>query len=103
MASAHAISGQRWSLRTSLIITIVAMGVLGLMLALLSGTIYRNQAIEQHRTAVVQMIEQEADTLLDELNRRSQLLVQPLQDSSPFRALVRQGNRAARSFDLTRF
>lgn len=95
MASAQAISGQRWSLRTSLIITIVAMGVLGLMLALLSGTIYRNQAIEQHRTAVVQMIEQEADTLLDELNRRSQLLVQPLQDSSPFQALVRQGNRAA--------
>lgn len=95
MASAHIISGQRWSLRTSLIITIVAMGVLGLMLALLSGTIYRNQAIEQHRTAVVQMIEQEADTLLDELNRRSQLLLQPLQNSSGFRALVRQGNRAA--------
>jgi VIT1/CCC1 family predicted Fe2+/Mn2+ transporter len=37
MPSAHTISGQRLSLRTSLIITIVAMGVLGLMLALLSG------------------------------------------------------------------
>ena len=97
MASAQAISGQRWSLRTSLIITIVAMGVLGLMLALLSGTIYRNQAIEQHRTAVVQMIEQEADTLLDELNRRSQLLVQPLQDSSPFQALIRQGTLLLRA------
>lgn len=95
MASAHAISVQRWSLRTSLIITIVAMGVLGLMLALLSGTIYRNQAIEQHRAVVAQMIEQETDTLLGELNQRSQLLLQPLQDSTPFRAFVRQGNVAA--------
>ncbi|MFQ6022189.1 MAG: putative bifunctional diguanylate cyclase/phosphodiesterase [Acidiferrobacterales bacterium] len=86
---------QRLSLRSSLVITIVAMGLLGLVLALLTGAIYRNLAIEHQRAAVVQMISQEADTLLLDLKKQSYRLAEILQREPAFHAALKNRDSVA--------
>lgn len=86
---------KRLSLRTSLVITIIAMGLLALVLALLSGSIYRNVSIEQQQTAVVQMIKREADAILLELRKQSYGLAKAFQDDPNFGAALNSRNSDA--------
>ncbi len=77
---------QGFSLRTSLVVTIVAMGLLALALVVLSGSVYRSLAVDQQRAAVAQMIRQQTDTLLKDLQRESYRVAGLIQQKPTFRA-----------------
>ena len=93
---------QRFSLRTSLVITIVAMGVLALALVVLSGSVYRNLAVDQQRAAVAQMIQQQAETLLADLRRESTRLATSIQQEPAFRRSLASSDSVAITKQLTR-
>ncbi|MEE8635792.1 MAG: hypothetical protein V3T12_07215, partial [Acidiferrobacterales bacterium] len=93
---------QRFSLRTSLVITIVAMGVLALALVVLSGSVYRNLAVDQQRAAVAQMIQQQAETLLADLRRESTRLATSIQQEPAFRRSLASSDSVAVTKQLTR-
>ena len=93
---------QRFSLRTSLVITIVAMGVLALALVVLSGSVYRNLAVDQQRAAVAQMIQQQAETLLADLRRESTRLATSIQQEPAFRRSLASSDKRYRSTRLER-
>lgn len=82
----------RLSLRANLVGSVLIMGVLGVMLAVLIAETYRQYAIESQRTAFEKIIGLQVDTLLDELLRVSHDLGQAVQEEKNFRKLFRERN-----------
>ena len=70
---------QRLTMRASLTLTIVVMGLFGLGLALVTGEMYRQEALENQRTAMVSMLRLKTSDLLNDLESKSRdlgLLIQ---------------------------
>jgi len=82
----------RLSLRANLVGSVLIMGVLGIMLAIVIAETYREYAIDSQRTAFEKIIGLRVDTLLDELLRVSHDLGQAVQEEKSFRKLFRERN-----------
>ncbi len=84
----------RFSMRISLGLTVIVMGLLGLGLALATGEIYRQETLENHRTALVGMLKLKTHDLLKDLEARSRDLGLTAQGSTEFqRAFDRRDER----------
>ena len=64
----------RLSMRVSLIVTVVAMGALGLGLAVVSGSIYRNHAIDNERSALVEQVRLQLEEMRRRFDREAETL-----------------------------
>jgi GGDEF domain-containing protein len=84
----------RFSMRFTLGITIVLMGVLGLVLALVTGEIYRHQTLENQRAALQELAELGVGERLRILEETSRDLGLALQSETDFRRALASGNRA---------
>lgn len=82
----------RLSLRTNLVGSVLAMGVLGVILATLIAETYREHAIDSQRIAFEKIIALRVDAVLDELLRVSHNLGQAVQEEDSFRKLFRERN-----------
>ena len=76
---------QHLSMRASLSLTIVIMGLLGLVLALATGEVYRQRTLENQRAAMANMLRLKADDLLRELEVKSRDLALAIQQEPEFR------------------
>jgi diguanylate cyclase (GGDEF)-like protein len=72
------------SIRVSLGFIIALTGLLGLILALVTGEIYRDQALENQRTALAELIRLETNNILLELEDTSKHLGLGIQHSTAF-------------------
>jgi GGDEF domain-containing protein len=73
------------SMRTTLGLTIALMGLLGMLLALTTGGIYRSLAVENQREALAELIRYAVNDRLSELEARSRDLGMALQSTAGFR------------------
>lgn len=64
----------RFSIRTSLSLTIMLMGAVGLALALITGQMYRSTSLDNHRAALVELINIKTHDLLAALEDQSRSL-----------------------------
>jgi len=72
-------------MRFTLGATILLMGVLALVLALATGEIYRKEAVENHRTALIELLQITTGDLLRDQAERARDLGQSLQSEPAFR------------------
>lgn len=99
----------RFSMRFTLGATVVLMGVLGLLLALVTGEIYQNQALENQRLALKDMVELSAIEQLRGLTDRARDLALAMQSETALRRawnsnpqeLARELHRQARLYVAT--
>ena len=75
---------QRLTMRASLTLTIVMMGLFGLGLALLTGEMYRQEALENQRTAMVSMLRLKTNDVLKDLELKSRDLGLTIQHGEKF-------------------
>ena len=80
-------------MRFTLGATIVLMGMLGLVLALATGEIYRKQTLENQREALRQLIQVSIREQLRDLEDRARDLGLALQTETAFRTALAGGNR----------
>ena len=76
----------RFSMRTSLWLALVLMGVLSMALALATGTIYRELALDNHRSALASLINLKVQDLLEDLAAKSRELGSDLHREPAFSA-----------------
>lgn len=76
---------QHLTMRASLSLTIVVMGLLGLTLALLTGEVYRQQTLDNQRAAMVDMLRLKTEDLLKELEAKSRDLALAIQHAPEFK------------------
>jgi diguanylate cyclase (GGDEF)-like protein len=81
----------RFSMRFTLGATILLMGVLAMVLALATGEIYRKEAVENQRAALVELLQITTGELLRDLEERARDLGQSLQSETPFRQAFSAG------------
>ena len=72
------------TMRASLSITIVVMGFLGLALALMTGEVYRQQTLDNQRSAMANMLRLKTDDLLKDLEVKSRDLGMAIQHNPDF-------------------
>lgn len=82
----------RLSLRNNVAGSVLVMGFLGIVLAVLVAETYREYAIENQRTGFEQIIGLRVHTLLDELAKVSHDLGQALQGDNKFRAFLQKND-----------
>ncbi|MBI3547332.1 MAG: EAL domain-containing protein [Gammaproteobacteria bacterium] len=75
---------RRLTMRASLGLTILVMGLLGLALALMTGEIYRQQTLENQRAAMVEMLRLKTHDLLNNLEVKSRDLGLSMQHDAKF-------------------
>ncbi|MEW6330368.1 MAG: diguanylate cyclase, partial [Pseudomonadota bacterium] len=75
---------QHLTMRASLGITIVIMGLLGLALALATGEVYRRQTLDNHRAAMAELLRLKTDDVLHELEAKSRDLALAIQSEPLF-------------------
>lgn len=80
----------RISIRTSLGLTVLVMGMIGLALALITGELYRKISLENHRAALVDLIRIKSADLLLALEDQSRSLGLASQQSPAFNAAYDQ-------------
>jgi hypothetical protein len=85
----------RFSMRTSLWLAIVLMGVLGMALALATGGIYRELALDNQRSALANLINLKVHDLLDGLEAKSRELGTDLHREPKFRTAFDAHDREA--------
>ena len=90
----------RLSLRANIAGSVLAMGILAVVLALTVAETYRQYAIDSQRTAFEQIIGLRVETLLQELTRVSHDLGQALQSEKGFRQLFRERDTAVLEQEL---
>lgn len=79
-------------MRVSLVVTILAMGALGMALALVSGGIYRSHAVENERAAVVEQIRARIQDIRYRLDAEARGLGAALSAQPGFTAAARAQN-----------
>jgi predicted signal transduction protein with EAL and GGDEF domain len=89
-----------FSMRTSLWLSIVLMGVLGIALALATGSIYRELALDNQRSALTNLIHLKVRELLNGLEVKSRELASDLHREPAFRSAFDAHNREAVSRQL---
>jgi len=85
----------RFSMRTSVWLAIVLMGVLGMALALATGGVYRELALDNQRSALANLINLKVHDLLDGLEEKSRELSTDLHREPTFRAVFDARDREA--------
>ena len=86
---------QQFSMRTSMALTILAMGILAMLLSVFTGEIYRQLALENQRTAFEALIELKARQQLDDARKKAERLGLTLQKEKPFRSAFESRDRKA--------
>ena len=82
-----------FSMRFTLGTTIVLMGVLGLVLALATGEVYRQQTLENQRDALKELVQVTVSARLRDLEDRARTLGLAIQAEPDFRNALASGNR----------
>ncbi len=92
---------QRLTMRASLTITIVVMGLFALGLALLTGEVYRRQTLDNQRAAMIGLLRLKTGELLNDLETKSRDLAMAIQHGAEFRRAfkARDARRLARLLD----
>ena len=90
----------RFSMRFTLGATIVLMGVLGLVLALATGELYRQQTFDFQREALKELVQVSVNAQLRELEDRARTLGLSLQAEPGFRRALAGGNRDTIALEL---
>ena len=85
----------RFSIRTSLGLTVVLMGTIGLLLALITGEMYRTISLDNHREALVDLIQIKTNDLMTMLEEQSRSLGLTAQQSAAFNTAFDQRDVAA--------
>lgn len=80
-------------MRFTLGATILLMGLLGLVLALVTGEIYRHQTLENQRAALEELVQISVDEQLRDLEERARDLGLALQSEPGFRRALAGGKR----------
>ncbi|WP_455212629.1 putative bifunctional diguanylate cyclase/phosphodiesterase [Kaarinaea lacus] len=84
----------RPSMRTSLGLTILVMGLLGMLLAVVTGEIYRNLAFNNQREAFANLIQLKVDDILEHTIHNTSELGQSIQADNKFRQAIVNGDKA---------
>ncbi len=74
----------RFSIRTSLGLTIVLMGTMGLVLALMTGEMYRSISLENHRDALVDLVQIKTNDIMTALEEQARNLGLGVQHGTAF-------------------
>ena len=82
----------RPSMRTSLGLTILVMGLLGMLLAVVTGEIYRKLAFDNQREAFANLIQLKVDDILEHTIKNTSELGQSIQANDNFRQAIVSGN-----------
>lgn len=90
----------RFSMRFTLGATIVLMGVLGLVLALATGELYRQQTLDYQREALKELVQVSVSAQLRELEDRARTLGLSLQAEPGFRRALAGGGRDTIALEL---
>ena len=77
------------SLRTSLVITIMIMGVIGMTIAVITGETYQRQALDNRRLAYIELLDLEVHFLWDKVSTESYQLGMSIQASDDFRQALK--------------
>lgn len=80
-------------MRSTLAVTIVLMGTLGMLLALTTGEIYRKDALENQRAALESVMQISVTEQLRELRERARDLGLAMQSENRFRRALADGSR----------
>lgn len=80
----------RFSIRISLGLTVVSMGVMGLVLALITGEMYRTLSLDNHRDALVELIHIKTNDLMATLEEQSRSLGLAAQQGAAFNSAFDQ-------------
>ena len=80
-------------MRTSLGITVLAMGLLGMILAVVTGEIYRKLALENQLEAFQRLAEIKVDDILEQTINKTAELGLSIQTNSSFREALRKKSR----------
>ena len=83
----------RFSMRSTLAVTIVLMGTLGMLLALTTGEIYRKDALENQRAALESVVQISVVEQLRMLQERARDLGLAMQSEDRFRQALAAGSR----------
>ncbi len=75
-----------YSMRTTLALIILTMGILGMAYAVYTGELYHNLTLANQREAFQKLIEQQTEELLADVNTKAERLGLSLQASEQFRA-----------------
>ena len=84
-----------YSLRTSLIAAVLIMGVLGMMLAMFTGEIYRHLAFDNQREHFVNLVRLKVHDLLDEAINNTSALGLSVQTNKRFRQALASDDKQA--------
>ena len=82
----------RLSMRTSLVIAILAMGMLAMVLALVIGGVYRGLAVENQRSALAEILHLKVGQLLEEEGKKSQSFILRTKAGHSFYAVLQKRN-----------
>ncbi|WP_455203752.1 bifunctional diguanylate cyclase/phosphodiesterase [Kaarinaea lacus] len=82
----------RSSMRSTLGLTIIIMGVLGMALAVATGEIYRKLAVENQRDAFENLVHLKVNDILGDTITKTSELGQSIQSDKNFRNVLRQKN-----------
>jgi diguanylate cyclase (GGDEF)-like protein len=85
----------RLSMRVSLVVTVLAIGLLGLMVALFAAGLHRQQLREDRRAALAEQLRQGAQSFRRELENEGQVLAELLRVDPSWRSAMPAGNRDA--------
>lgn len=80
-------------MRTSLVIAILAMGVVGVVLAVITGEVYRDLALENQRNSLAEIIELEVSETLADVRVKTNKLSLSVQASDSFRKAFKAGDQ----------
>ena len=88
------------SVKTSLVVTIVLMGLLGLSLALITSNLYRDVVLQNKRDSLSELVGIKTQDLLEKLEQHSLRLGNNLKISDSFNQALAEKNTAALSYLL---
>ena len=80
-------------MRTNLVLTILVMGMLGMVLAVVTGEIYRNLAFDNQREAFSNLIKLKVDDILEQTIKHTSELGQSIQADQKFRQAIVKANQ----------
>ena len=84
---------KRSSIRTSLGITVLVMGLLGLVLAIITGEIYRSITLDNQREAFEEIVHIKVDEVLNDVVKKTSDLGLSLQTNSKFKTALKNKNQ----------
>jgi diguanylate cyclase len=90
----------RLSMRASLVLTILAMGALGMLLTFFSGEVYRHLTLDTQRAALMDHMRTGNNQLREQLDIRTRAMAQHAQDHAPFVRAVATRVPAAMTTEL---